>query len=53
MLKKFLIVLLILSPSIFYLWFVQQTPNQNKPKPTAQETHSIAENANSYPTPDH
>jgi hypothetical protein len=50
MLKKFLIFLLILSPSIFYLWFVQQGTKQD---PVAQEIHSSAENNPSYPTPDH
>ena len=50
MLKKFLIFLLILSPSIFYLWFVQQGTKQD---PVVQEIHSRAENSSSYPTPDH
>ncbi len=50
MLKKFLIFLLILSPSIFYLWFVQQGTKQD---PVVQEIHSSAENNPSYPTPDH
>ncbi|MGE8545771.1 MAG: hypothetical protein ACN6NS_15890 [Acinetobacter johnsonii] len=53
MLKKFLIFLLILSPSIFYLWFVQQGTNNTKQAPIAQELHSSAENSSSYPTPDH
>ena len=53
MLKKFLIFLLILSPSIFYLWFVQQGTNNTKQDPVAQELHSSAENSSSYPTPDH
>ncbi len=50
MFKKFLIFLLILAPSIFYLWFVQQGTKQ---APVAQEIHSSAENSPSYPTPDH
>ncbi|WP_171500546.1 hypothetical protein [Acinetobacter johnsonii] len=50
MLKKFLIFLLILSPSIFYLWFVQQG---TKKDPVVQEIHSRAENSSSYPTPNH
>ena len=53
MLKKFLIFLLILSPSIFYLWFVQQGTNNTKQDPVAQELHSSAENSSSYQTPDH
>ena len=53
MLKKSLIFLLILSPSIFYLWFVQQGTNNTKQDPVAQELHSSAENSPSYPTPDH
>ena len=53
MLKKSLIFLLILSPSIFYLWFVQQGTNNTKQDPVAQELHSSAENSSSYPTPDH
>ena len=53
MFKKFLIFLLILSPSIFYLWFVQQGTNNTKQDPVAQELHSSAENSSSYPTPDH
>ncbi len=53
MLKKFLIFLLILSPSIFYLWFVQQGTSDTKQDPVAQEIHLSAENNPSYPTPDH
>ena len=53
MLKKFLIFLLILSPSIFYLWFVQQGTSDTKQDSVAQEIHSSAENSPSYPTPDH
>ncbi|MEN3967846.1 hypothetical protein [Acinetobacter sp. BWR-L5] len=53
MLKKILIFLLILSPSIFYLWFVQQGTNNTKQDPVAQEIHSSVENIPSYPTPDH
>ena len=53
MLKKFLIFLLILSPSIFYLWFVQQETNNTNQDPVVQEIHSSAENNPSYPTPDH
>ncbi|MDH1713607.1 hypothetical protein N5J50_03255 [Acinetobacter johnsonii] len=53
MLKKFLIFLLILSPSIFYLWFVQQETNNTNQDPVVQEIHSSAENSPSYPTPDH
>jgi hypothetical protein len=52
-LKKFLIFLLILSPSIFYLWFVQQGTNNTKQDPVAEEIHPSAENSPSYPTPDH
>ena len=53
MLKKFLIFLLILSPSIFYLWFVQQGTSDTKQDPVAQEIHLSAENNPSYPKPDH
>ena len=52
-LKKILIFLLILSPSIFYLWFVQQGTNNIKQAPVAEEIQSSTENNPSYPTPDH
>ena len=51
--RLFLIFLLILSPSIFYLWFVQQGTNNTKQDPVAEEIHPSAENSPSYPTPDH
>jgi len=53
MLKKALICLLILSPSFFYLWYVNQDTHSPQPINSSQEVHSNTESKSSYPTPDH